>query len=473
MRRLLVGAAVLALCAIGGPAVGTAASPSPSPSPSPSAKPPAVGAVALPSSDIIDAQLALALAQQAQLAATKRALSQEIASANTEKSQLTGLIIANQKQITATMQMIDTEQRNLADATQKAVAAHARADDALQRAAADRIELAAIIRHDYEQPDGYIGYILAGNDLSAMMDRAAQVRQITSSTTDLVANLRDAEARAKAQEILAQAAEERARQAAATLQTQRDTLTRETTNEQSLVDQLGSQASAATRELHAIDGQDAAVAQRVAALRIEQLDKIIADAEQAAWDQAQYYTQNSLTGLPESAIPYAPPIPGATGAGAILGAPGAPRQLVISLAAGKPLMWPAIHVELSQGFGPTSYSFEPPSFGFAHFHAGLDMAAPTGTPIHSAAAGIVASASPGSTGYGNHIVVASDKHVMCLYGHLQVMLVKPGDAVVQGQVIGLMGSTGNSSGSHLHFEVRVDGIPVDPAPLLGPPPPVK
>jgi murein DD-endopeptidase MepM/ murein hydrolase activator NlpD len=416
----------------------------------------------LPSSDLIDQQLALALAQQAQLDATKTALSQEIASAQTEKSQLTDLILANQKQITATMQMIDTEQRNLADATQKAGAAHARADDAMQRAAADRIELAAIIRHDYEQPDGYVGYILAGNDLSTMMDRAAQVRQLTSSTADLVSNLRDAESRAKTQEAEAQAAEERARQAATALQTQRDTLTQETTHEQALVDQLGSQASAATRELHAIDGQDAAVAQQVAQLRIEQLDKTILDAEQAAWDQAQFYIQNSLTGLPESVVPYAQPTPGVLSTGALhqQTAPG-----------GKPLMWPAVGVQISQGFGPSTYTFEPPAFGFAHFHTGIDMAAPTGTPIHAAAAGIVASASPGATGYGNHIIVASDKHVMSLYGHLETMLVKPGDAVAQGQVIGLMGSTGNSTGSHLHFEVRIDNTPVDPAPLLGPVPP--
>jgi murein DD-endopeptidase MepM/ murein hydrolase activator NlpD len=94
-----------------------------------------------------------------------------------------------------------------------------------------------------------------------------------------------------------------------------------------------------------------------------------------------------------------------------------------------------------------------------------------GTPIYAAGAGIVATASPGNTGYGNHIVIALDGHMLTLYGHLEAMLVKPGDSVAKGQLIGLMGSTGNSTGPHLHFEVRIENVPVNPMPLLPPLPP--
>ncbi|HET9050522.1 MAG TPA: hypothetical protein VFO60_02400, partial [Candidatus Dormibacteraeota bacterium] len=302
MRRLLVGAAVVALVAIGGPASGIAATPTPTPSASPSG--PSAG---LQTADAIDAELAAALARQVQLDAAKTALATEIASAKTEQSQLQDLMAANQAQITATMAQIGIEQRALADATQRASYAEARADSDSQRAATDRAALAMAMRQEYEHPDGYIGYILAGDDLQTMMDRIAQIRALTSGAADLVVRLRQEEADARAAQAEAQAQEERARQAAAALQAQKDALTAETQREQGIVDQLSGQMSAAATELHQIDGQDAAVAERVAELRIEQLDRIIADAEQAAWDAAQLYLKNNLTGLPQSAITIPPP----------------------------------------------------------------------------------------------------------------------------------------------------------------------
>jgi murein DD-endopeptidase MepM/ murein hydrolase activator NlpD len=71
-------------------------------------------------------------------------------------------------------------------------------------------------------------------------------------------------------------------------------------------------------------------------------------------------------------------------------------------------------------------------------------------------------------GYGKHVIVVHRNGVMTLYGHLEGWTVKPGDTVQQGQVIGLMGSTGNSTGPHLHFEVRVNDAPTDPAAYLPP-----
>ncbi len=66
------------------------------------------------------------------------------------------------------------------------------------------------------------------------------------------------------------------------------------------------------------------------------------------------------------------------------------------------------------------------------------------------------------------MIIAHAGGLLTLYGHLEAMLVKPGDAVKAGQPIGLLGSTGNSTGPHCHFEVRVNGTPVDPRPFLPP-----
>jgi murein DD-endopeptidase MepM/ murein hydrolase activator NlpD len=117
---------------------------------------------------------------------------------------------------------------------------------------------------------------------------------------------------------------------------------------------------------------------------------------------------------------------------------------------------------LTQGFGPTDLWFEPPLGKFAHFHTGLDLAASEGTPVVAAADGVVTAVGSTRGGYGNFVVIAHGGDLMTLYGHLQTSIVTAGQAVKAGQVIGAEGSTGFSTGPHLHFEVRVKNNVVDP-----------
>jgi murein DD-endopeptidase MepM/ murein hydrolase activator NlpD len=97
----------------------------------------------------------------------------------------------------------------------------------------------------------------------------------------------------------------------------------------------------------------------------------------------------------------------------------------------------------------------------AKFHAGTDIRGKRGTPIVAAGDGVVKLAR-WYGGYGNYIQVDHGGGVITAYAHLQRFLVKPDQVVVAGQAIGHMGTTGRSTGSHLHFEVRLDGRPVDP-----------
>ncbi len=95
------------------------------------------------------------------------------------------------------------------------------------------------------------------------------------------------------------------------------------------------------------------------------------------------------------------------------------------------------------------------------FHPGIDIAADEGTPIDAAASGRVIAAGPDG-GYGNLIVVDNGSGVTTRYGHCSQIYTRVGDAVVAGQPIGAVGSTGRSTGPHLHFEVRLGDTPVDP-----------
>lgn len=98
-------------------------------------------------------------------------------------------------------------------------------------------------------------------------------------------------------------------------------------------------------------------------------------------------------------------------------------------------------------------------------HKGLDIAAPKGTAIKAAAGGEVIFSGYGTSlysGYGNVVVVQSTSSVVILYGHCSELYVKTGESVVQGQVIAAVGSTGQSTGNHLHFEIRYNGKAIDP-----------
>lgn len=106
-----------------------------------------------------------------------------------------------------------------------------------------------------------------------------------------------------------------------------------------------------------------------------------------------------------------------------------------------------------------------PIFGDRRLHAGLDMRASSGTPILAPAPGDVVFAG-WRGGYGNTTIIDHGGGVATMYAHQSAIRVEAGDTVRRGQVIGAAGSTGNSTGSHLHFEVRVNGTPVDPLPYL-------
>jgi len=115
-------------------------------------------------------------------------------------------------------------------------------------------------------------------------------------------------------------------------------------------------------------------------------------------------------------------------------------------------MWPVVGT-LNDYFGSPR--------GGGTYHSGIDLGAPTGTPIAAAASGQVVLVSAGG-GYGNYVVIRHDDGTETLYAHLSEIWVAQGQWVGQGESIGAVGATGWATGPHLHFEVRVGGVPVDP-----------
>jgi murein DD-endopeptidase MepM/ murein hydrolase activator NlpD len=112
---------------------------------------------------------------------------------------------------------------------------------------------------------------------------------------------------------------------------------------------------------------------------------------------------------------------------------------------------------ITSGFGMRYH----PILHYERFHAGLDFGAPYGSPIVAAANGQVVAAG-WAGGYGNEVQISHGGGVVTLYGHMSGVVARPGEVVRQGQVIGYVGSTGLSTGPHLHFEVKVNGQAVNP-----------
>jgi murein DD-endopeptidase MepM/ murein hydrolase activator NlpD len=118
---------------------------------------------------------------------------------------------------------------------------------------------------------------------------------------------------------------------------------------------------------------------------------------------------------------------------------------------------------ISSGFGYRIH----PIYHTRKLHAGIDLAAPEGTSIYAAEGGVVITAG-WTSGYGNTVILDHGNGLWTLYGHIRNggIKVKVGEAVKRGEKIAEVGSTGNSTGNHLHFEVRVNGTPKDPTGFL-------
>lgn len=133
------------------------------------------------------------------------------------------------------------------------------------------------------------------------------------------------------------------------------------------------------------------------------------------------------------------------------------EQTVISI----PSMQPVDNLQFTSTYGVRSDPFR----GGAAMHAGVDIPGAVGTPIYATADGIIAKAERWGA-YGNLVQINHGKGIETRYGHLSKIMVGSNTRVRRGQIIGLMGSTGRSTGSHLHYEVRVDGRAVNPIPFL-------
>jgi murein DD-endopeptidase MepM/ murein hydrolase activator NlpD len=368
----------------------------------------------------LGSNLADALAAQQQL---KKSLEDNAAQQQVVRGKITD---AEDKIATLNGEILDAQQRE--------------ADKTL-RIEAERAQLSELARAIYVAPTSVLVVLAEARSLSDLLTRISDLNVAGSRATDIKRNLSND--LADLQQV--RHTEQVARDDQVTQRDQLDTelvqlRVLEKAQQKSMTD-LQTKIDETQSELYLLSRQSAELAQQVTDMLQQQEDTIIAAAMQAVWTQVQLWSQSNNVGqIPTS--------------------PGHSTKYRF--------IWPEPRAVISQPFGPSKFWFEPPYGGYPHFHTGIDLVEPFGSPVYAADDGVVALVGSSSSGYGNYVVIAHSGGWDTLYGHLSTSLVKVGQQVTQGQVVGLEGSTGNSTGAHVHFELRINQRPVDPTPYLPP-----
>lgn len=412
MRRLLIAIAVALVVLGAGPAAASAGSP------------PADPAQQKALIDQIRARLGSNLADAV---AAQQQLQQSLDNNVAQQRDLQGKIADVQQKIDDLDVVITAAQ------LQEAVLA--------QRIDTERAQLSQLARAIYVAPTSVLVILGEARSLSDLLTRISDLHAAGAQANDIKASL----ARDLSDLQVQRQTEQDARDAQVT---QRTELAVELTRlralqkqQQKSMAQLQTKIAETRGELYLLRTQSAKLAQQVTDMLQQQQDAIIAAAMQSVWTQVQLWTQSNQVG----------PIPPS---------PGHSTKYRF--------IWPEPKAQISQGFGPSHLVLEPPYDGYAHFHTGIDLVEPFGSQVYAADDGVVALVGSSSTGYGRYVVIAHSGGFDTLYGHLSATLVKVGQVVTQGQTIGLEGSTGNSTGPHLHFELRIKQQPIDPTPYLPP-----
>ncbi|HEY2704710.1 MAG TPA: peptidoglycan DD-metalloendopeptidase family protein [Candidatus Dormibacteraeota bacterium] len=336
-----------------------------------------------------------------------------IAVLRTREGQLRAVIARLDGQIATQQQAVATAQATLTRLAADLVAAQQKLQDARDRLAADREILAREVVAIYKMgTNTAINNLLSSENFAQFWQRYINVRRVAGGQHDVVAKVhREADAV--------------------------DALVTRISTDKATQTQVTNDLSSQERQLEA--GRSQRTAEQAALAVVEADDqRQLALAEQSARElEAQI---SALKRAQEEAKRRA------GGSGRFL--------------------WP-LTGEITQGFGCTPYPFEPydPSCPGRHFHSGLDIATVYGTPVAATDSG-VAYDFPSSYGYGNHVILVHGNGWVSIYGHLSRFAVGNGDAVHAGQVIGYEGSSGNSTGPHLHFEIRFNDVPRNPLQYL-------
>ena len=371
----------------------------------------------------------------------RKRLGGDLARALTSQQQLSAALYLSAANLQDLSTVITAEERKIADLDARIALLDSKIADTQQRIDVEEQQVASLARAIYRQPDSLLVLIARTGNLHDALVAASEMVVAGQHAHAVQARLEADLAKLQADRATRQSDLATENETMSQLSTSLTGLGAAIKDQNDITGKLATLIAEIKSAKTSLGHQPIDVSASLADLLEQQEQDLVQRAYEAAWHQAQVGAGLAVV---TRTLPAGTTLPG----------------LVLS--------WPIAGATITQPFGPSDLVLEPPLGPYPHFHTGIDLAAPFGTKVTSAADGVVVAVASTSVGYGNYVIVAHGAGIMTLYAHLLETDVTVGDRVYRGQRVGLEGSSGLSTGPHLHFELRVNDQVTDPMPYLPP-----
>ena len=379
--------------------------------------------------------------QQASLTVQKAELQKKLDGIRSSQGQALNKKNLVEQQLNVLKQQIQVSENLLAQYARQITEKEAELEQAKAKEAEYQAEFEQRVRAMEERGNvSYWSVLFQASDFSDLLDRIDMIGEIMDAddqVLDQLAEARQAVLQAKAD---LEASRQGQQETLAQQQSQQAQLQAQQAEVDQLIQEIATQGDVYAKQIEKLEATQDDVAQQIAeaeAIYQKQLAAEKAAAEQAA-KAAQAAAQKAAQQQKQQS----------SGSSASGSSSSSGSQSSQTTASASGFLWPiASSHRVTSPFGWRTH----PITGRQHLHGGIDIAAPNGTPIMASKAGVVVISQYGSS-YGNYVVISHPDGTRTLYAHMSQRNVSAGDTVRQGQTVGLVGSTGSSTGNHLHFE---------------------
>ena len=388
--------------------------------------------------------------QQASLTVQKAELQKKLDGIRSSQGQALNKKNLVEQQLNVLKQQIQVSENLLAQYARQITEKEAELEQAKAKEAEYQAEFEQRVRAMEERGNvSYWSVLFQASDFSDLLDRIDMIGEIMDAddqVLDQLAEARQAVAQAKTD---LEASRQGQQETLAQQQSQQAQLQAQQAEVDQLIQEIATQGDVYAKQIEKLEATQDDVAQQIAeaeATYQKQLAAEKAAAEKAAAEKAA--AEKAAAEQAAKAAQAAAQKQQSSGSSASGSSSSSGSQSSQTTASASGFLWPiASSHRVTSPFGWRTH----PITGRRNLHGGIDIAAPNGTPIMASKAGVVVISQYGSS-YGNYVVISHPDGTRTLYAHMSQRNVSAGDTVRQGQTVGLVGSTGSSTGNHLHFE---------------------